>query len=118
VNPDNVAVGHDTIMVQEDASSNPTLNDIWAYSLGSDTWTKLATVVDSEAETSGVVDMSAWIGPGWWAFDVQRHGVHDSWYPDDTTYFTWTGGPTPPGGNQYRVHREEGQLLLLYVPGS
>jgi hypothetical protein len=36
----------------------------------------------------------------------------------DPTFHTWTGGPIPPGGDQYRFHREKGQLLLMHIPGS
>ena len=36
----------------------------------------------------------------------------------DPTFRTWTDGPPPPGGNQYRLRREAGQLLLMNVPGS
>ena len=114
VNPDNLAVSHDSIMVQEDGSSG---NEVWRYAFGGG-WTKIASTLASQpadVETSGIVDMSAWMGAGWWALDVQAHGVHQFLDPN---YHTWTGGPTPPGGDQYRFHREAGQLLLLYVPGS
>src|SRR4029079_18026377 len=47
LNPDNVAVGHDTLMVQEDASTSPTNNDIWSYPLGGGSWTRVATVTQS-----------------------------------------------------------------------
>ncbi|MEP7159241.1 MAG: hypothetical protein ABI797_07420 [Chloroflexota bacterium] len=75
--PDNVAVGHDTLMVQEDASSNPTNNDIWSYPLGGSggPWARVATVTQTTAETSGIVDASQWLGAGWWIFDVQSHST-------------------------------------------
>ena len=125
VNPDNVAVGHDSLMVQEDSSSG---NGIWQYDFDA-TWTLLATTIASQpadVETSGIVDMSSWLGEGWWAFDVQSHGVHAQGpFPGTggpADWFTWTpywSGASPiPGGNQYRTHLEGGQLLLMFVPGS
>lgn len=113
VNPDNVAVGHDSLMVQEDASSTPTNNDIWIHPLGTATWTRVATVNQALAETSGIVDASQWLGAGWWIFDVQSHSTQESF---------GTGSYTVPITNQvisgYTIRRELGQLLLLYVPGS
>ena len=61
--PDNVAVSHDTLMVQEDTSS---FSKIWAYSLAASTWTHIATGTQGPAETSGIVDVSRWFGDGWW----------------------------------------------------
>jgi hypothetical protein len=55
------------------------------------------------AETSGIVDISAWFGPGWWALDVQSH-------------VNLTESETQPGGFKFR--REDGQLLLMFIPGS
>jgi hypothetical protein len=116
VNPDNVAVGHDTLMVQEDASTTPTNNDIWSHPLGGTSWAKVASVAVTQtaAETSGIVDASAWLGAGWWIFDVQAHTTQHS-YATGQFY-------TPPNGGStvgpYTVRREDGQLLLLYIPGS
>jgi len=116
LNPDNVAVGHDTLMVQEDASTNPTNNDIWSHPLAGNSWTRVATVAAGQnlAETSGIVDASAWLGAGWWIFDVQAHTTQHS--------FATNQFYTPPNGGAtvgpYEVRRENGQLLLLYIPGS
>ncbi|HTI29164.1 MAG TPA: alkaline phosphatase PhoX [Methylomirabilota bacterium] len=113
LNPDNVAVGHDTLMVQEDASTSPTLNDIWSYPLGGGSWTRVATVTQSAAETSGIVDASQWLGDGWWIFDIQSHSTQESF---------GTGTYTVPITNQvisgFTIRRELGQLSLLYIPGS
>ncbi len=55
-----------------------------------------------EGESSGIVDMSRWLGAGWWALDVQAHGTNvDSETIDGITY-----------------KREDGQLLLMQIPGS
>jgi hypothetical protein len=116
LNPDNVAVGHDTLMVQEDASTTPTNNDIWLHPLAGSSWTRIASVAASQttAETSGIVDASAWLGAGWWIFDVQAHTTQQS--------FATNQSYTPPNGgatiSPYTIRRENGQLLLLYIPGS
>lgn len=113
VNPDNVAVGHDTLMIQEDASSNPTNNDIWSYPLAGGSWTRVATVTQTAAETSGIVDASEWLGDGWWVFDIQSHSTQESF---------GTGTYTVPITNVvisgFTIRRELGQLSLLYIPGS
>jgi hypothetical protein len=116
VNPDNIGVGHNSIMVQEDSSS---ANDMWQYSLGSGTWTRVASTTQvSTAETSGVVDASAWLGEGWWALDVQSHVNLANCVSGP---FYW-GGPVYPLGpalnSEYFTRREDGQLLLIYLPGS
>jgi hypothetical protein len=113
LNPDNVGVGHDTLMVQEDASTNPTNNDIWSYPLAGGSWNRVATVSQTLAETSGIIDASQWLGPGWWVFDVQSHSTQQDF---------GTGSYTVPITNVvisgFTIRRELGQLSLLYIPGS
>ncbi len=121
--PDNLDVGHDSLMVQEDASNAK----IWRFDLTS-TWTWVATVdrdqnpaTNDTGESSGILDVSRWFGDGWWALDVQAHDSHvvlDPTTSDPATWYTWTTPPIPPGGAQYRRHLEDGQLLLMYIPGS
>jgi hypothetical protein len=110
-NPDNLDISSQSMMVQEDSSS---ANDVWMYSFGTGDWTKVAsTNQGGGAETSGIVDASAWLGDGWWVLDVQSH-------------FNLTVGPgglsyqTLPTGSliNYNTRREAGQLLLLFVEGS
>ncbi|MFL5683538.1 MAG: hypothetical protein ACJ769_12935 [Chloroflexota bacterium] len=108
--PDNVAVSHDTLMVQEDTSN---FSKIWAYSLGAGTWTHFATATQQAAETSGIVDVSRWFGAGWWALDVQSH-VN---LPGEVAGQVYSG-PGPSNGVVYTARRELGQLLLMHVPGS
>ncbi len=108
--PDNVAVSHDTLMVQEDTSS---FSKIWAYSLAAGTWTHVATGTQQPAETSGIVDVSRWFGEGWWALDVQSHEN----LPGEVSGQVY-GGPGPNNGVVYTARRELGQLLLMNVPGS
>lgn len=100
--PDNLDVSDNSIMVQEDTTNAK----VWRYDLGAGTWTHVATVTQSTAETSGIVDASAWFGPDWWLLDVQSH------WPN------WQSEGTPTGSPSYIPKREGGQLLLMHIPGS
>jgi len=113
VNPDNLAVGHSTLMVQEDASSSPTLNDIWSFPIAGGSWTRVATVTQAAAETSGIVDASQWLGDGWWVFDIQSHSTQQSF--GTGSYTVPITGVVISG---FTIRRELGQLSLLYIPGS
>ncbi len=110
--PDNIDVGRRSLMLQEDTSSAK----VWRWDLAS-TWTHVASVTHPTApaagESSGIVDMSKWLGAGWWALDVQSH-VN---LPGEEGPFTYT---TPISGVQipYFERREDGQLLLMRIPGS
>jgi hypothetical protein len=107
-NPDNVAVSHDSLMVQEDTSDAK----IWRFDLAGGTWQHVATATIPAAETSGIVDVSRWFGSGWWALDVQTHVAIAS-----TPGQTYTG-PGPQNGATFTARLEGGQLLLMHVPGS
>lgn len=114
--PDNMDAGHNSLMVQEDASDAK----IWMYSLAADTWTHVATVDQDDdpttpdsGESSGIVDISRWFGPGWWALDVQSHNNQFT-----GPLITWQGPGGPAVGTEYRERRENGQLLLMHVPNS
>jgi hypothetical protein len=96
-------------MVQEDTSDAK----VWMYSLDSGTWTHVATANQSSAETSGIVDVSKWFGDGWWALDVQSHTNQEEFGT-----LTWTGPGGPAVGSTYVSRRENGQLLLMRIPGS
>ena len=110
--PDNMDVGHDSMMVQEDTSNAK----IWRFDMAS-TWTHVGTVTHptapSAGESSGIVDASEWLGAGWWILDVQSH-VNQALDPTIRTY------TTPITGVQltYQLRREDGQLLLMHIPGS
>jgi hypothetical protein len=108
LHPDNVALSHGSLMVQEDTNNAK----IWRYSLGGGTWTHVATATQTPAETSGIVDVSQWFGSGWWALVVQSHINID-----ETPGVVYTG-PGPNNGVTFTARREDGQLLLMYVPGS
>jgi hypothetical protein len=107
--PDNLDVGANSIMVQEDASNAR----VWRYDLTAGTWTWVATAIQPTAETSGIVDVSEWFGPGWWALDVQSH-VNESESVGFKTYET----PITEVLIEYKERREDGQLLLIQIPGS
>lgn len=96
--PDNVDTSANSLMVLEDTSDAK----IWRYDFGLDRWSIVASVNDSVGESSGIIDMSKWLGSGWWALDVQAHGTNvDFETIGDVTY-----------------KREDGQLLLMQIPGS
>ena len=114
-NPDNLDVGHNSIMVQEDTSNAK----VWRYDLTAGAWTHVATVTHptapSAGESSGILDLSASLGAGWWALDVQSHVNIPS--SVSTSTFTYTH-PSTGITDTYRTRREDGQLLLMHVPGS
>jgi hypothetical protein len=109
-NPDNIDVGHDSLMVQEDPPNNA---KVWRYDLAAGTWTHVATATQPSAETSGIVDVSDWFGDGWWALDVQSH-VNKTVGAETLTYVT----PLTGAEITYQERREDGQLLLMQIPGS
>ena len=109
-NPDNLDVGHNSIMVQEDP---PNSAKVWRHDLATGTWTHVATATQPIAETSGIVDVSEWFGPGWWALDVQSH-INKTEGTETLTYVT----PITGAQLQYKERREDGQLLLMQIPGS
>ena len=98
--PDNMDTSANSLMVQEDADDAV----IWRYDLGSKTWEVVASVNDPDGESSGIVDVSEWYGEGSWLLDVQAHGT---FLDEDIT--------TIPGT---LLKREDGQLMLLTIPGS
>jgi hypothetical protein len=124
--PDNLDAGRNSLMVQEDASNALIWN--WNYGANLTDWVAVARVdrdaddmTSDTGESSGILDVSEWFGDGWWALDVQAHDSHvvlDPMSMDPDDWYTWTTPPTPPGGQQYRKHLEDGQLLLMFVPGS
>jgi hypothetical protein len=112
LNPDNLDISANSMMVQEDG---PSANDVWQNPVGTTTWTKVASTTQvATAETSGIVDASAWLGAGWWVLDVQSHVNLLPLGPSGQTYQTLPSGPVLT----YTTRREDGQLLLMFIPGS
>ncbi len=104
--PDNVDTSAASLMVQEDTSNAK----IWQHLLGSSTWRHVGTVNDPAGESSGIVDASAWFGQGWWLLDVQSHGVFQQ--------SEVVPNPLGAGFPDLTIKREDGQLLLMYIPDS
>jgi hypothetical protein len=98
--PDNMDTSANSLMVQEDAD----FAQIWRYDLDLGTWEVVADVNDIDGESSGIVDVSEWYGEGSWLLDVQAHSFN---VDEDHT--------TIPGT---LIKREDGQLLLMQIPGS
>ncbi len=99
--PDNIDTSKKSLMVQEDFDNA----QIWQYKFSNGMWRTVADVVDTGGESSGIVDASTYFGPGSWLLDVQAHDL--PFVDVDTT--------TEPGTT---IKREEGQLLLMKIPGS
>jgi hypothetical protein len=100
VSPDNIDTSKKSLMVQEDTDNAK----IWQLRLRQGDWRVVATVNDSDGESSGIVDVSEWFGGGRWILDVQGHGVN---VDEDTE--------SVPGT---LIKRESGQLMLMHIPGS
>jgi hypothetical protein len=98
VSPDNIGTSKKSLMVQEDTDNAR----VWQYRLRQGTWQVVATVNDPEGESSGIVDVSEWFGGGRWLLDVQAHGTYVE--------------SEQMGGVLSKL--EDGQLMLLNIPGS
>ncbi|HEU4319704.1 MAG TPA: alkaline phosphatase PhoX [Acidimicrobiia bacterium] len=98
--PDNLDVSTKSLMVQEDTGQAV----IWQYRFKQGDWRVVATVNDPVGESSGIVDASEFFGPGTWLLDVQAHG---------TNVFEDRISESPTV-----IKREDGQLMLLEIPGS
>jgi len=96
--PDNMDTSSNSLMVQEDTTDAK----IWRRDAATGTWSVIASVLDPNGESSGIVDASQWFGAGSWLLNVQGHGSN--------VIEVVVGGVA--------LKRESGQLLLLKVPGS
>jgi hypothetical protein len=100
VSPDNMDTSKKSLMIQEDTDDAK----VWQHRFNQNSWRVVATVNDSDGESSGIVDASEWFGGGTWLLDVQGHGVN---IDEDLLL-------DPPN----LVKRESGQLMLLKIPAS
>jgi hypothetical protein len=88
---DNITVdakGH--VYLQEDPGNNAYLAKIWRYTIATDTLTTIAQhnpalftsgspqFLTQDEETSGIIDASSLIGPGWFLVNSQGHYATDS----------------------------------------
>jgi hypothetical protein len=101
--PDNMGISENSLMVQEDAANAR----VWQLDLATDDWRVVATLNESDWESSGIVDASAWMGPGKWLLDVQGHGDDD-----------WVEFENPTATRPWHLKMESGQLLIMTIPGS
>jgi hypothetical protein len=85
---DNITIdGFGNILIQEDAGEQPYLSRIWSYSIADDTVTAIAqhdparfspgaaAFLTMNEESSGIVDASSVLGPGWFLADSMAHVV-------------------------------------------
>ncbi len=96
--PDNMGISKKSLMIQEDAFESK----IWMYSFKTGKWSMVASVNDPSGESSGIVDASKWFGGGAWLLTVQQHGSNDAEEQVGDVLFK----------------REDGQLVLMRIPGS
>jgi hypothetical protein len=136
--PDNVETTRNSLFVQEDPGSsqqfpfdstegNATTARVWRYDLATGTKEVVAKVnqeadegptdVDEAGkgnlgawESSGIIDASAFFGPGALLLDVQAHTLWIEKAPGDDN--------VAPPGPDFTFKREGGQLLLLRLPGG
>jgi hypothetical protein len=101
--PDNMDTSEKSLMVQEDSGQAPN-SRIWRYDFATETWSVVAHVNESDWESSGIADASEWFGDGAWLLDVQAHGSDD-----------WVESEVRDG---VTFKQEDGQLLLMTIPGT
>jgi hypothetical protein len=116
LNPDNLGISSTTLMIQEDHNVARTrAARVWAYDLSSGILTAIArtdpthaAVVDAGGrgvwETSGIVDASAFYGPGSWLLSVQAHHTSVTQQGLDLVIDSAVG--------------EGGQLVLMTAPDT
>ena len=116
VNPDNLGIDANVLLIQEDRNDKASgYARILMYDLTTGDLMPVARLDPPEAviergggpgvwESSGVVDASAFFGPGSWLLSVQAHGTRILQQGIDL------GIDSAPG--------QRGQLILLRIPGS
>jgi hypothetical protein len=116
MNPDNLGISDATLMIQEDHNHYRTPPArVWAYGLVSGSLTAVAELDPTRGavkraggegvwESSGIVDVSDFFGPGTWLLDVQAHKTNVTQQGLDLVIDSDEG--------------EGGQLLLMHAPGT
>lgn len=102
VSPDNIDTSYNSLMVQEDTDGA----EIWRMDLASGDWASVATVNDPDGESSGITWAADWFGDGAWMLTVQAHGTNVA---EETVVI---------GDEEILLKREDGQLLVMTLPGS
>lgn len=100
VSPDNMDTSPNSLMVQEDTDGAR----VWRMDMASGDWTVVATVDDPQGESSGIVWAEETFGDGAWLLDVQAHGLA----PVKSEVID----------PSLTLVQEDGQLILLRIPGS
>lgn len=100
--PDNLDTSPASLMVQEDADEA----QIWRLDLASGQWTSVATVNDPDGESSGITWAARWFGDGAWVLTVQAHGTNVA---EEVVEID---------GEEVLLKREDGQLLVMTLPGT
>jgi hypothetical protein len=110
--PDNIAAGTKSLMVNEDPANatfaGQRAPQVWQFGYTKTGITAGKAVIELDNatcddvagtcwESTGIIDASAWFGPGAWLFNVQAHTL-----------------PSPLGN----LTKENGQLLLARIQGS
>jgi hypothetical protein len=116
LNPDNLGISDTTLMIQEDHNRASTrYARIWALDLASEALTAIARTDPTNGaikrgggrgvwESSGIVDVSAFFGPGTWLLSVMAHYTKVEQQGLDLEIDSGAG----PGG----------QLVLMQAPGT
>ncbi len=119
-NPDNIDTSTNSLMIQEDPGSHNRYHArVWRYDLATGELSEAAVVDPSAAapgawESSGILDVSDYFGPGTWLVNVQAHTL----FVESETRTVIDTSRTPPVEATLTFKREGGQLLLLTIPGS
>jgi hypothetical protein len=116
VNPDNLGINETTLVIQEDRNDSSSGHArVHTYDLSTGTLTPVARLAPSPYamevgggpgvwESSGVVDVSTFYGPGYWLLDVQAHKVYVRQQGPNLRIDSGRG--------------ERGQLLLMHIAGT
>jgi hypothetical protein len=116
VNPDNLGINATSLVIQEDRNKAKSgYARVHVYDLSSGSLTAVARLNPSQRaiergggpgvwESSGVVDVSSFFGPGTWLLDVQAHDTSIAQQGIDLKIDSAKG--------------ERGQLLLVTIPGT
>lgn len=116
VNPDNLGINATTLVIQEDRNDTSSgYARVHTYDLGSGTLTAVARLDPSQHamdvgggpgvwESSGVVDVSAFYGAGYWLLDVQAHKAYVRQQGPNLKIDSGRG--------------QRGQLLLVHIAGT
>lgn len=115
VNPDNMDASSEVLVVQEDRETvfQTRPNRVLVYDFDSKTLQAVADVTPpcpclanrpNNAESSGVIDASEFLGKNWWLLDVQAHNLRER----------QPGPDLQPNSSM----GEDGQLDAIYIPKS